>query len=220
MPVIGVDLDGVVGDFTAHLASFIYDEGSDADCGKPFPPPDSWGFNNWNLETDFETYYEQFIQGGYYATMPFVHGAIATLGLIRDLGWHIHIITNRGTSTGSTARNHKAIKDTMTWLFDNNVPHDMLSFVKDKTKIVCDAMVEDAPHHLDAFMKKLGTVGGVTPEIIAMAQPYNKQFRNCFGGTHCFTYAQDWNDVLALVQDIDEFMHGNGATDAEDRLSR
>ena len=112
MPVLGVDLDGVVGDFTKAFGEFVFHFGIDEDRGRNFPPPASWHFENWELKGDFEMYYEKFISHGGYKRMDFIDGAVASLQAVRDLGWHIHIITNRGTSIGSTARNHKAIKNT------------------------------------------------------------------------------------------------------------
>lgn len=220
MSVIGVDLDGVVADFTQAFGDYVRNYGDPEDRNRHFPPPSCWHFGNWNLKGDFEDYYERFIHSGGYKRVPVIQGAVASLQAIRELGWKIHIITNRGTSEGATARNHKAIKNTLTWLAANDIPHDTLSFVKDKTAILCDVILEDAPHHLEAFIAKNKAGVAVTPDVIAMGQPYNKRFQYCDPLVIDFTYAQDWNDVVERVAYLDELRHGNGVEIAEDRLSR
>lgn len=214
MPTIGVDLDGVVGDFTRQLGLYIGANGVHGDFGRHFPPPSSWGFSNWNLVADFEYYYEKFIQAGYYRTMPMIEGAVATLGMIRDLGWDIHIITNRGTSKRQLERNHKAIEDTLHWLRQNEVPHDLVSFIKDKTKICCDVIVEDAPHHIEKFNAKRYE-SNITPRVCCFGQPYNRHLVNAAS-----TYCYDWNDVLAKVERVDQVLREEGIEDGQDRLSR
>lgn len=193
MSILGVDLDGVVGDFTKHFGDFVFQNGIEEDKGRAFPPPDSWHFSNWNLVGDFEYYYEQFIENGCYRNMPFIEGAIASLQRLRGKGCHIHIISNRGTSFNSTKRNYIAQTDTLIWLVSNGVPFDFITFTKDKSLIRCDYMIEDAPHHLETLVAK--RYSGGTPEIIAMGQPYNKEYR-----FHSLSYAFDWNDVCVFVE--------------------
>lgn len=193
MSILGVDLDGVVGDFTKHFGDFVFHHGNAEDKGRPFLPPNGWHFGNWNLTGDFETYYEQFIEKGCYRSMPFIEGAVATLQRLRNLGCLIHIITNRGTSIGEAKRNYTAQTDTLTWLFSNSVPFDFITFTKDKSLIRCDYMIEDAPHHLKVFLEK--QYRGGTPHIIAMAKPYNKEYKHT-----AMCYAYDWNDIYEYVE--------------------
>lgn len=196
MSILGVDLDGVVGDFTQHFGHFVYAFGNEADKGRYFPPPSGWHFGNWNLTGDFEDYYEKFIERGCYRNMPFIEGAVASLERLRALGCHIHIITNRGTSLGAPQRNYTAQTDTLTWLVANKIPFDFITFTKDKSLIRCDYMVEDAPHHLQVFIDK--QYRGGTPHIIAMAQPYNKEYRH--KGLY---YAHDWNDICEHIEALE-----------------
>lgn len=67
-------------------------------------------------------------------------GAVEALQSLADAGHTLHIVTARGFfQHGDLIRKH-----TVDWLRDNNIPHDSLTFIKDKTFVRVDAFVDDS----------------------------------------------------------------------------
>lgn len=79
------------------------------------------------------------LDGTLYTGEPYP-GAIEALHSLKDAGHTLHIVTARGFfAHGDLIRRH-----TVEWLRANDVPHDSLTFSKDKTFIRVDAFVDDS----------------------------------------------------------------------------
>lgn len=79
------------------------------------------------------------LDGSLYSGEPYP-GAIDALHALHEAGHTLHIVTARGFfQHGDLIRRH-----TVEWLADNNVPHNSLTFTKDKTFVRVDAFVDDS----------------------------------------------------------------------------
>jgi 5'(3')-deoxyribonucleotidase len=84
--------------------------------------------------------------GSLYAGAP-IPGSVEALHRLADAGHSLHIITARGFfAHGDLIRRH-----TVEWLADYGVPHDSLTFVKDKTLVRVDAAVDDSWKNVQAL---------------------------------------------------------------------
>lgn len=79
------------------------------------------------------------LDGSLYTGEPYP-GAVEAMKSLRDAGHTLHIVTARGFfAHGDLIRTA-----TVEWLRDNDVPHDSLTFSKDKTLVHVDAFVDDS----------------------------------------------------------------------------
>ena len=93
--ILGVDLDGVVGDHTYRFREiFAGLRGIDPES---LPLERSWDFHEWGLDDDEYAYYHRIavMEHDMFATMPVMPGAAEALWRLSDAGIWIRIITHR-----------------------------------------------------------------------------------------------------------------------------
>jgi uncharacterized HAD superfamily protein len=138
MAKIGVDLDGVCYDFAGSLKHFLVEhEGFNPD---DLGDPTCWEFydKDWGLHlNEFLEHFAEGVDRG----IVFVHGdphqgTVETLTRLKDDGHTIHIVTHRQVGQLST-------ENTMYWLKKHGIPHDTITFSKDKTIVNNDYFIED-----------------------------------------------------------------------------
>lgn len=170
--VIGVDLDGVVADYTGGLLKFA--EETLGLCRHTLPPPRDWGFSNVQFKSSVGKEFQFYDMHNAFVSFPH-HGllklkvlpyAIQSLRSLRDRGHTIRIVTQRGAHADAAETAH--MKQTLHWLQKKLIPFHEIVFTNDKTSVRCDVMLEDAPHHIQAF------AAAKIPYLI-FDQPYNQQ---------------------------------------------
>jgi len=87
------------------------------------------------------------LDGTLYSGQPYP-GAIEALHRLRDAGHSIHLVTARGFFV----LGHMIRQQTIDWLADWNVPHDTLTFAKDKTIVRTDVFVDDSARNVAALV--------------------------------------------------------------------
>ena len=171
--VIGVDLDGVVADYTGGLLKFA--EKTLGLCRHTLPPPRDWGFSNVQFtNVSGETFHFYDMHNSFVGfpnhgllklkVLPY---AIQSLRSLRDRGHTIRIVTQRGAHHADEACTSHMLH-TLHWLQKKLIPFHEIVFTNDKTSIRCDVMLEDAPHHIQAFSD------AKIPYLI-FDQPYNQK---------------------------------------------
>jgi len=149
-PVILVDLDNVVYDWTRSMANWLYHNKATTTA----PPRLMELYNQWAVWEDwgipkgeFDRWWRLGIEeGAIYGKGPIIPGAREALWRLSDAEWHIHIATSRLTKFGL---HDKVVQNTAQWLRENNIPYRDLSFVDDKTRIMADAIVDDKASNMD-----------------------------------------------------------------------
>jgi 5'(3')-deoxyribonucleotidase len=162
--VLGVDLDGVCGDYTAAFRAVVAEElGVD-----PATLADnrSWEFTQWGIDGEFDRLHRlAVLEHRMFRTMPVVEGAADALWRLSDAGVWIRIITHRLCVNWGHA---VAVADTVEWLDTHGIPYRDICFLGQKPEVEADCYVDDGPHNVVA----LRAAGN---EVIVFDQPYNRE---------------------------------------------
>ena len=179
--VFGVDLDGVVADYTAGFADFIATlRGIDP---ASLPEERSYDFREWGLEPgEFEQYHGAAVsEHRFLATLPAIDGASEALWRLSDAGVWIRVITHRLYVNWGHA---EAVADTVLWLDRERIPYRDICFLGNKPEVEADCYVDDAPHNI-AALRASGN------DVIVFEQPYNRNEDE--------PRARTWQEVEQLV---------------------
>lgn len=153
--VFVVDIDGVAYDFvteSGHAAARV--------TGQPrarFVPAETWDFfiNEWGLtlEEFLDIYRAGVLHHDLVRTGVPLPGTVSGWSTLRDLGVHVHVVTDCGVS-GVVYEARQARKE---WLAEWGLTFDALTFTGDKGAVVADHVaagrqvfaVDDRPRNLD-----------------------------------------------------------------------
>ena len=182
--IFGVDLDGVVADYTEGLRAVVAEEkGVDP---ASLPHERSWDFREWGLDVDeFNRLHKLAVADlRMLATLPAIEGAAETLWRLSDAGVWIRIVTHRlYVNWGHRA----AVEDTVTWLDEHRIPYRDICFLGAKPEIEADCYIDDAPHNISELREEGN-------RVIVFDQPYNREF----AGPRAMT----WADVETIVVEM------------------
>jgi 5'(3')-deoxyribonucleotidase len=180
--VLGVDLDGVCGDYTAAFRAVVAAErGIDP---ATLPEDRGWNFEEWGLDElgGFEQVHRTaVIEHRMFRDMPVVEGAAEALWRLSDAGVWIRIITHRLYVNWGHA---VAVADTVEWLDRHAIPYRDICFLGRKPEVEADCYVDDSPDNVEA----LRAAGN---QVIVFDQPYNAQVEG--------PRATTWDQVEQLV---------------------
>lgn len=135
--------------------------------------------SSWTMHDDYEVPQDDWIKvineaaifGDLY-TAPPIPNVVWWLNALREAGHEVHLVTARGLTAGASPASD--LRDlirtkTVEWLFENDVPHDSLTFLKDKRRFLADVYVDDGQHNI----KALSEAGRVAYLVDA---PHNQSF--------------------------------------------
>jgi 5'-nucleotidase len=179
--ILGVDLDGVCGDYTAALRDVVVQRtGTSLEA---LPLERSWDFREWGLTAaQFEALHQAAVlEHRIFRTMPPIPGVAEALWRLSDAGVWIRIITHRLYVNWGHAT---AVADTVDWLDATGIPYRDLCFLGAKPQVEADCYVEDAPHNVVALREN-------GAHVVVYDQPYNRGVPG--------PRAHDWTEVEDLV---------------------
>ena len=143
---IGVDLDGVLYNFTASLSDYI---GQAAGQWYSYRPS-CWEFyeTDWGMSpAEYLAWFEEGVDAGWiFAVGVPAKGSIEALYALKAKGHTIHLITDRNVG-------EKAKVNTTLWLSTHGVPYDTLTFCNgNKASLVnVDLAIDDQPKMVDEY---------------------------------------------------------------------
>jgi 5'-nucleotidase len=183
--VLGVDLDGVCGDYTAAFRAVVATErGIDPDS---LPSERSWDFGEWGVAElgGFDAVHRRAVlEHRMFREMPVMPGAAEALWRLSDAGVWIRIITHRLYVNWGHAI---AVADTVDWLDKHSIPYRDICFLGNKPEVEATCYVDDSPANIDALREAGNTV-------IVYDAPYNRGL--------AAPRAASWLDVERLVGDL------------------
>ncbi len=182
--VLGVDLDGVCGDYTEALRrSVAARRGVDP---RSLAEQRSFGtFAEWGLDaaTFEEAHRAAVVEDRIFRTMPALPGVAEALWRLSDAGVWIRIITHRLLFNWA---HEITAADTAAWLELQRIPYRDLCFIGDKPTVGADLYVDDSPRNVEA-LRSAGR------RVIVFDQPYNRDLDG--------PRATDWEQLTAMVLD-------------------
>jgi 5'(3')-deoxyribonucleotidase len=183
--VLGVDLDGVCGDYTTAFRRVVADlMGVDPDS---LTSDRSWDFEEWGVERlgGFDDVHRAAVlEHRMFRSMPIMPGAADALWRLSDAGVWIRIITHRLCVNWGHA---VAVADTVAWLDETGIPYRDICFLGEKTAVGAHCYVEDSPTNVEA-LRRSGN------QVIVFDAFYNRQLDG--------PRAADWTAVESMVLDI------------------
>ena len=154
--MLGVDLDGVCGDYTAAFANVVAAE-RDVDAST-LPSQRGWDFAEWGLEDlgGFDAVHRVAVmEHRMFRSMPVMPGAADALWRLSDAGVWIRIITHRLWVNWGHAI---AVSDTVEWLDHHAIPYRDICFLGRKPEVEADCYVDDSPDVVEALRSLGNTV--------------------------------------------------------------
>lgn len=187
---IGVDMDGVIADFTKGWV-----DAYNKDFGRAYKPIDVSHVVTWTCLTD-NTHFTRdelwwrwaaALRPGLFGRLEPILGAMEGLQYVKSQGHEIVIVT---------AKPDWAVTETIDWLSKYNVPAREVHITHDKWKVACDVYVDDADHNIVSLVKN-------RPEskVIRYVQPWNQHRRGSIS-------ARNWGEVAQIIDEIDELDRG------------
>lgn len=163
---LGLDLDGVVADYTAGFGAFVAEQAGMQVT--ELPPPTAWNFHQagWPIldSAHYLKLHAAAVNNAMFAEMPVIDGAVEAIQNLRDAGVFIRIITHRlipGTKPSMV------IADTVDWLEHHGIEFDDICFLADKSALNCDLLIEDSPSNIAAYAE-------AGKRVLIYDQPYNQ----------------------------------------------
>lgn len=186
---IGVDLDGVCGNYYDALRRYVADKvGVPADQVEDiYPDPKTYSMDEWpDFEHNFVKYHTDAVNDGLFENMEAIEGASESLWKLNEQGHHLRVITSRFVSHGQNA---KAISSTAFWLDKHSIPYRDIMFVKNKADVYADVYIDDSPENIHNLKAK-------HPDslVIIFDTGYNKDLEG--------SRATNWSEVVALIEEF------------------
>ena len=182
--VLGVDIDGVLGDHTGAFRRFVAAHREvEADS---LPLERSWDFHEWGLEPgEYDLLHRAAVlDHRMFRDMDVMEGAARALWRLSDAGVWIRIITHRLYVNWG---HQVAVSDTVEWLDRHQIPYRDICFLGAKPEVEADLYVDDAPHNVLA----LRAAGN---RVVIFDQPYNRDL----DGDRVRSWAE-MEDVVAVA---------------------
>ena len=181
--ILGVDLDGVCGDYIAALKKFVADDrGIDPD---ELTDEVSWNCPEWGLtQEEYKDYHTRALkEQRLFLNMPMLPGASQALWELSDAGVWIRIITHRLFTSGSHAI---AASDTVQWLDNVDIPYRDICFIGGKQDVGANLYIDDNPDIVAALRAN-------DLSVVVFDQPYNRDLPGPRAAT--------WEEAKQLVLD-------------------
>ena len=183
--ILGVDLDGVCGDYTSSFRAVVAeDRGIDPDV---LGDARSWDFAEWGIRgpEEFDRLHRlAVLEHRMFRHMPPLPGVAESLWRLSDAGVWIRIITHRLCVNWGHAI---AVADTVAWLDDTGIPYRDICFLGAKPEVEADCLRRRRRRTTSWRSARPGN------HVIVYDAPYNRDVDG--------PRAASWAEVEALVFD-------------------
>ena len=190
-PIFGVDIDGVLADLMSVLKKTA-EEILEVPYGS-LPDTTSWGFKEWGI--DYPVLFPEAVRrNDMFLRCPTIDSCVESLRNLREQGWHIRIITHRGSTDKrawlrALGENKYWLRDqTYTWLEENEIPYDDIFFEENKVAVEADVYIDDDPNNIELYYKH-------------RKQPifFKHLYTSDYIPPHDVWQAETWAEVVAIL---------------------
>lgn len=153
---LGLDLDGVCGNYTDEFRRF-FARFKNVDPAT-LPEPSSWSFADSGWDVSQEEYlrlHSLAVDQGMFRSMAPMPNVSQALWKLSDAGVHIRVVTHRLLRN---KQHQQVAADTCTWLDCHSIPYRDLCFTGAKSEIDADVFIDDAPHNVESLRRAGNTV--------------------------------------------------------------
>ena len=159
---LGIDLDGVVADFTGGWVR-LYNEAFDSDVD--VNAVTSWGaapkLTHFNHMGEFWRWARQINGASLFRHLDTYADSVEVLQSLAMWGHEIVILTSKPDW---------AVHDTFAWIGEQGLPTREVHMLDEKWRVECDVYLDDAPHHLrDIVAARPGAI------TCRMVRPWNRE---------------------------------------------
>lgn len=179
---LAVDLDEVCFGYLPAFRKALAEQGIEV----PEDEPASFSLVTAGWFSKVDGYFEahsQAVIAGIYEAQEMLEGASETLWELHRAGYEINIVTSRFV----VARQHElVVTQTAKALDAADIPYSNLMFLKDKTRFLADAYIDDGPHNIEPLYK----LGRFT---VCMETNYN--------GSSPGARAKDWRETREVLRE-------------------
>lgn len=190
---IAVDLDDVLCKYVESLKTYC-----EVRLLRDLPFPESWEFSEqWGLTRDqLVDYMRSFALEGNFDYLPLVDDhAPHYLADWRAQGHKVKIVTARGHLVEDQVFRGVVLFDTARWLKKNRIEYDSLHFVRDKTEVPMDVLIDDSPDHLEGCWFE-------GARAVVMDRPYNRGWMSEVKAEGDVYRATSWTEINEAVTEI------------------
>lgn len=199
-PVLNIDLDNVVYDFTEAQREYARTHMA------PVPEVDPY-FNNpvdnphhqWNIWEQWGTtreHWQAIFRGGVKDGSIWRHGfpergAQKGMWELHAMGFYLRVVSHRLVHAGL---HDVAVRHTVDWLEANHIPYDSLALIgsEPKSNYKAEALVDDAPHNAEDWVKN-------TPDYaIVFSKPWNRELNT--DEHHRMLRVHGWKEVVETLR--------------------
>lgn len=175
---IGIDVDGVLYPFIDEFKKYC-----EKQLDKKLPEVENWNFyRNWKLTNrQFMELYASFINADCLEVGAPENNSKETIDKLSKDGHEIYIITHRLFDAFDLKTKTKSITSTVNWLNKNDIYFDHIIFIKDKSLVDLDLLLDDGIHNLEDFKN----------EVICFSRPWNKNWN--------YTKVNNWNEFYKKI---------------------
>ena len=192
--ILGLDLDGVVADYTQALrASVAAHHGVPEDSLTDRP---SWDFPEWGVgEGEFLGHHQRAVAEEHmFLTMRPFEGASRCLWELSNAGIHIRVVTRRLQFGGGHA---VAASDTVAWLDEHDIPYRDIFFLgksgyTDKSQVMADLYIDDSPTDVRRLRM-------AHKQVLIWDHYYNRDLGD--------PRVDNWDDAEKLIREAAESFH-------------
>ena len=165
--IVGVDIDGVLADYSTGFFNFLGKEKGLVFSGVSVPR-DLLSKGYASL-TEYEEWKHDFRSGGYKRDLPVINGAAEFVSWLKKEGYGVVLLTSRPYK-----RYKRIFADTIGWLKEHGIIYDAIIFDEEKNMRLYREYGNKVKFFVEDEAEKAGSIAKVGIRVYLVDKPYNR----------------------------------------------